>query len=308
MFTPLKDKHYKVIVDTDIGPDCDDAGALAVLFNLQKKYGFPISAIMHCCSNPYGAPAIDAIATYFGYDIPIGTYDKEGFLTEDYCIKYNKYLSENYKKSRTEYPSSTRLYRELLAKAEDGEYMIITIGTFNTVSELMDSEPDDISPLSGQELFNSKVATVVSMAGYFPPPHDSGREFNIICDAASAANFFNKVKVPVYLDPFEIGFSVSTGYDVDYHEPENPVAMAYELYRPETRRNASFDLAAIHFAVLGEGEFYSIDPVAGFIEIDVQGDGKCTFIKNDGGNIRRINKICSDSALTTALDSLFPRK
>lgn len=307
MFIPLKDKIRKVIVDTDIGPDCDDAGALALLFNLQKQYDFPISGIVHCCSNPYGAPAADAIATYFGYDIPIATYDKPGFLEDEPYLKYNKFLAENFPLSRKEYPSSTRLYRELLADALDGEYMIITIGTFNTVSELMDSPGDEISPLTGSELFNSKVDCVVSMAGYFPPPHDKGREFNIICDAKAADNFFNKVKVPVYLDTFDIGYDVSTGFE-GREDSQSPVSAAYCLYRPDTHNNASFDLAAIHFAVLGEGEYYTVDYTAGRLETDVEGDGCCGFVKDPLGMFYRIHRNCTAKVLQDTFNALMIKK
>ena len=43
-----------IILDTDIGPDCDDAAALAML-NLYADQGLcRILGITHCTSNPYG--------------------------------------------------------------------------------------------------------------------------------------------------------------------------------------------------------------------------------------------------------------
>ena len=53
-----------IILDTDIGPDCDDAAALAML-NLYADQGLcRILGITHCTSNPYGAGTIDAINLY----------------------------------------------------------------------------------------------------------------------------------------------------------------------------------------------------------------------------------------------------
>lgn len=64
----------KMIIDTDIGPDCDDAGALAVAFQLAESAGVEIAGLCNCTSNPYGSGAIDAIASYYGCRIPIGEY------------------------------------------------------------------------------------------------------------------------------------------------------------------------------------------------------------------------------------------
>ena len=64
----------KIILDTDMGPDCDDAGALALLHKLEKLGEAEILAVMHCTSSIWGPGCIDAINTYYKRpDIPIGT-------------------------------------------------------------------------------------------------------------------------------------------------------------------------------------------------------------------------------------------
>lgn len=305
MFESLKEVKRKIIVDTDIGPDCDDAGALSVLFTLQKQYGFEVAGIMHCCSNPYGAAAADAIATFFGRDIPIGTYDKPGFLTEDYCLKYNKFLSERYPRSHKDYPSAVTLYRKLLSEAEDKSVVVCPIGPLNNLSELIDSQPDEYSHLTGLELFERKVYSVVAMAGNFTRPEVSEREFNIICDAPAAENFFSRISVPVYLDGFELGINIYTGYA--NAECDNPVASAYRLFRPSECVNCSFDLIAIHFAVYGEGEYYSLSE-PGVLEIDSKGDGGCRFIPREDGNFYKIAFCKTDEEMTDTLNALLTKE
>ena len=71
----------KILLDTDIGPDCDDAAALA-LVNMYAAEGMvDVLAVTHCTSNPYGVGAIRAIDAWYGHDFPVGTLKDEGFLT-----------------------------------------------------------------------------------------------------------------------------------------------------------------------------------------------------------------------------------
>ena len=86
-----------IILDTDIGPDCDDAAALAML-NLYADQGLcRILGITHCTSNPYGAGTIDAINRYYGREgVEIGTYYGEGFLSDEKCMTYNRYIAAHY--------------------------------------------------------------------------------------------------------------------------------------------------------------------------------------------------------------------
>ena len=72
--------HRKnIILDTDIGPDCDDVAALAVLNLLADRGLCRILGVSHCTSNPYGAGMIDVINRYYGRpDIAISTYGGKG--------------------------------------------------------------------------------------------------------------------------------------------------------------------------------------------------------------------------------------
>src|SRR5687767_11741616 len=54
----------RVILDTDIGPDVDDAGAVAVLHALADRGEARILAMFCCTSSDWGAPCLDALNTY----------------------------------------------------------------------------------------------------------------------------------------------------------------------------------------------------------------------------------------------------
>lgn len=161
-YEPLKRVKREILLDTDIGPDCDDAGALALLHHFSKKYGIRISGICNCTSNLYGCGAIDVIGRYCGAaDIPIGMTDRKGFWDGPDTQHYNRLLSERF---RTRYrpvgthepESAAKLYQKVLKAAEDKSVVFITIGMLNNVAELMDA---------AQELLEQKVYAFITMAG-----------------------------------------------------------------------------------------------------------------------------------------------
>ena len=83
-------KPKTIILDTDIGPDCDDVGALLMLLKLEKAGLCRIAAITHCTSNPFGCGCIDAICRAEGRsDMPIGTLKRDGILCGFDDARYN---------------------------------------------------------------------------------------------------------------------------------------------------------------------------------------------------------------------------
>jgi hypothetical protein len=68
----------QVILDTDMGSDCDDAGALAMLNEYANQGKVNILGVIYSSGAvPYGTGIIDAINRYYdNEDIPIGAnYD-----------------------------------------------------------------------------------------------------------------------------------------------------------------------------------------------------------------------------------------
>ena len=69
-------KQYpiKVILDSDMGSDCDDVGALAMLNEYANQGKVKILGVIYSSGAvPYGTGVIDAINRYYNHDnIPIG--------------------------------------------------------------------------------------------------------------------------------------------------------------------------------------------------------------------------------------------
>ncbi|HVF81801.1 MAG TPA: hypothetical protein VM884_07695, partial [Flavisolibacter sp.] len=74
---PLKPKAkaIKIILDSDLGQDCDDASVMALMHKFADNGEVEILATMFPMRDTMGAPAMDVINTYYGRpNIPIGTY------------------------------------------------------------------------------------------------------------------------------------------------------------------------------------------------------------------------------------------
>ena len=312
MFESLRAKKRSVILDTDIGPDCDDVGALAVLFSYAKEKGVNVLGVCNCTSNQYGTATIDAIREYCNYpEFALGAYSKTGFY-EDH-LKYNKYVAENYsskyKKGKLEYLPHVDFYRSLLSNAEDDSVVVITIGMFNAFADFLMSEGDKYSPLSGIELAKKKIHSVVSMAAVLP----AGREFNVICDYAASKFVFDNCPAPMYLSDFKLGYSIFTGYEpseAEKHE-NDPIFDSYQLYTHDRARpgfNRSFDLTAVQFAFEGEGELYSLGE-SGKLEFFNEAPDRLPhadatkFVPCGDGNIRFMIKNVSDEEIAASLQA-----
>ncbi len=264
-YQPICETKRSLILDTDIGPDCDDVGALAVLFRLQKMYNFDILGIINCTSNVYGNGTLDAVARYCDAgDIKIGQYSKPGFLDEPIHKRYNQHVSEKYSPAfmagTLKVYDSYTLYKEALESAEDNSVVIVTIGQLNALSELVERD---------SELIKKKVYALIAMAGKFP----EGEEYNIICDGPAGKNVLENIPCPVIYTGSELGSQFMTGYSPDTIQVDNPLFDSYKLYTNGTMQNYSWDLTAVHYAIVGEDRFYSVSE-PGMIEVDERGYNK----------------------------------
>ncbi len=317
-FEPLCKTPRTVLLDTDIGPDCDDVGALAVLIYYAKQYGFPIGGICNCTSNKAGNGVIDAVCRRCGIDTPpLGQWHGEGFMNDVEHCKYNVAVaeahSEAYRNGTLPVDDEVTFYRKRLAEAKDGEVMVISIGMFNNLAALLDSPADDISPLTGVELVKAKVYALVSMAAILP----QGRECNVVSDYKSAEKVFANWPTAIYLSDFHIGVNVKTGYG-HITDPEtimaDPLPMSYHLYTKEWNwegaiigQNASYDLTAVQFAALGEGELYGLDTPGDlefYAEIPDLPDAT-RFIENPMGNKIFMTKKVPDEAIADSLQKIL---
>ena len=168
----VEKKPIKIIYDTDMGGDCDDAGALALIHRLCDKGEAELLAVTHCYSGPWFAGCIDAINHHYGREVPVGlNYDfpqeGRGIYARLLCELFpNKYPASVYGTPDGAEETVT-LLRRVLADAEDGSVTFVVTGALSSMAKLALSAPDEISPMSGKELIAKKLARTVVMGGRF---------------------------------------------------------------------------------------------------------------------------------------------
>lgn len=259
----------RVIFDTDIGGDIDDALALAMLYNYMDMGWIEMLAVMSCKDNPYSPRYIDLMNHWYGYpDLPIGiVVDGVKHDTSAYArivVEMKKDGVSIFPRSPGEgqdLPIAVSLYRKLLSESPDSSVVIIAVGQSTNLARLLDSEPDEYSPLPGRELVSLKVDYLSMMAGNF---REHRAETNIFLDSASAARVFESWPTEIWLSPFHVGWacpypgeSMQQDFaDVDFH----PLVEAYKSYQPMPFDRPTWDLTSVLYVAERDSFYFSISP------------------------------------------------
>ena len=272
-YIPLVAARRAVILDTDIGPDCDDAGAIALLMEARARMGLHVAGIVNCTANAWANGAIRALTQHWGVELPVAQTEAKGLLED--AVKFDRPLAEKYvsdPEARRAALPAVDFYREALTNAEDDGAVIVSIGQLSTVAAILEAEP---------ELVRRKVHALVAMAGAFP----EGREFNVFMDVPAAQRVFAELPCPIICSGFEVGVDVLTGFAAPpANAARNPVYDAYRLYLDGEPLRPSWDLTAVHFALEGEGAFYALSEPA---RVDVDGEGNDRVSPWDGAGAPR---------------------
>ncbi len=251
----------KIIFDTDFGGDADDLGALAMIHNLQSQGEVELLAVMCWSTEEFAVSGIDAVNTFYGSpDIPIGVR-KDGKFHEPW--NHSKPITESLRFNET-YDSATEavaLYRKLLSEAYENSITIITVGPLANIKNLIESEPDSNSPLTGKELISQKVAEFVIMGGQYP---EGEWEWNFNGNMEGVTKYVieNLQDVLVTFLGYEVGLVIKTGEVFNELETSHPLYIGYkhfsefapwikENYQGRILDNSSYDQTAVLYAVRG---------------------------------------------------------
>lgn len=252
-----------VIFDSDMGPDYDDVGAIAMLHAYADSGYLKMLATVASTRYEGVAGVLNVFNTYFKRpNIPIGVVSANGLDIRDFqhwsdtlLVKYPHTIQRN-----EEVPDAVQVYRKVLAAQKDHSVTIITVGFFTNLANLLRSGPDQYSSLSGEQLVAKKVKQLISMAGMFP----SGREFNIHKDAASARYVLSSIKVPVIFTGFEIGKKIKVGLPLIRNQEikNSPVQDVFRISIPQAKEDSagrmSWDETAVLVAAKGWQPFYTL--------------------------------------------------
>lgn len=280
-----------VIFDTDMGPDYDDVGAIALLHAFADSGKAKILATMASTSYEGVSAVLSVLNTYFNKPkIPVGVPKGDAVQLKDEQ-HWSDTLQANYPhriNRNDETQDAIDLYRKILAGEPDTSVTIITVGFLTNISNLLKSKADQYSPLGGTELVKRKVKKMVSMAGKFP----SGKEFNVVEDASAAKYVFDNFPRPVILSGFEIGEKIKTGLPLINNKSirNSPVKdvfrISISLREEDKQGRMSWDQTAVLAAINGLHPYYSLE----FGTIKVDKDGANTWDTRGRKHARLIEK------------------
>lgn len=232
-----------VIIDGDWGSSTDDLFALDVLEKAADEGLVDIKAVMADREGAHFYAVMDLMNCWYGRpDTPMGIVSgavKDPHVFIDYSkVMLDHRTADGDSLSRSlmleeivQLPDAKDLYRKVLAEAKDSSVVIILLGFPTNLANLLKSEADEYSPLSGTELVEQKVKALYIMAGEFysgnPEP-----DYNLMQDKENARILINGWKTPIYYSPMEVGQAVDYPGELvleDLKEqPLNPIRIVYE--------------------------------------------------------------------------------
>lgn len=211
----------QVILDMDLGSSTDDIICMDLLFGYQAEGRADILGII--CDRMGGQNAVvaDIYRTFYGRpSLPLGL-ERNGVVDP---VVFNRYapLLDTLRDSSgslmfprqlsdgNDAPDGCAVYRQLLARADNRSVDIISCGFVTTLANLLQSQPDEYSPLSGVELVRQKVKKLYIMCGVFYTAEEP--DFNLSQAPAWSKIFFDlwPKETPVLFNPMEVG------QDLDY--------------------------------------------------------------------------------------------
>ncbi len=239
-----------VIFDTDMDTDCDDAGALAILHAMADQGEIEILATVVSSRYNWSVPCVQAINSYYGRpNLPIGAPKGDG-ASDRRGSSYAKQIAERFPtqfKTNADAPDAVVVYRKALAAAKDKSVVLVTVGYLTNIKDLLESDPDEISPLSGRALAEKKIVRFACMGGRYPESMEPGEWGNFRPDPKAIC--FVAEQFPGTISFSGDGDRVPTGGRLAQTAQNNPVRVVYELYLKGQKTRPSWDPVALFYGV-----------------------------------------------------------
>jgi inosine-uridine nucleoside N-ribohydrolase len=297
----------RVILDTDMAGDCDDAGALAVLHALADGGECEILAILtnRRDQTRASAAAVDTINTWYGRPaIPIGT-DKEGGKTrKPPRSPFTEALRDAFRNdigTDAAAPNALDVYRRLLSAAPDGSVTICSVGALSNLEDLLRNKRD---------LVVKKVRLLVVMGGEFPDSRRNRPETNIAIDIPAAKYVIENWPGEILFSGFEVGKAIHAGSLLKTVPHPNPVRRAYEL-RPYAGKRSidagkpAYDQTAVLLAVRGaEPRYWDVVRDG---RVEVSDDGHTRWVEDTAGRHTWVKIKGNPEPLAELIDRLMVR-
>lgn len=293
-----------IIFDTDIGNDVDDVLALGLIHALESRGECRLLAVTITKDEPLAVAFTDAVNTFYGRpDIPIGivrggpTPGPGKFLRLAEARK-NGALVYPHDLDGAKAPEAVRLLRKTLAGRPDGSVDIVQVGFSTNLARLLDSPPDDVSPLSGRDLAAAKVRLLSVMAGAFAPVDGKRHvEYNVVIDVPTAKKVATEWPTPILWSGYEIGIAMpypAVSIERDYRWVDrHPLADSYIAHEPPPHARPTWDLTSVLAVVRPDRGYFGLSAPG---RVVVEDDGGTRFEPDAAGTHRHLTADAMQAA------------
>lgn len=285
----------RLIFDTDMGADIDDALALAMIHALQDRGVCRLLAVTLTNDHADAGPVVDLINTFYGRgEVPIGAA-RSGKVAPSPFLAVARQRDGDQPRfphrvtSTKELPDAVGLLRRTLAAQPDGSVVIAQVGLSSNLAALLRTMPDKDCNLGGTDLVKRKVRLLSIMGGAFTPIDGKAGyvEYNIKQDLPAAIRLGADWPTPVVWSGFEIGLALqyparSIERDFGYVQ-HHPVAAAYRLYMKFPYDRPTWDLTSVLYALFPDRGYFDLSPAG---RVTVEKNGVTRFERDDKGQHR----------------------
>ena len=288
-------EDIRIILDTDMGSSTDDLFALMMLYRYMDMQRCKLIGVIVDRMGKANADIVDAMNCYYNYpDIPIGLETK-GVEHPPVWIPYHnlayartidsQLMFERRIGDEGTYQEAYKLYRKLLSEQPDKSVTIASIGFVTSLARLLESGPDEYSPLNGVELVRSKVKTIYAMGGVFGRAVEPDYNFKQAIDFS--LKFFELLpkEVDIVFSPGEVGDPLDYRpeqviADLDWTDC-HPIKWTYMFLQCDTGQKM-WDPQAVINAVEGD-DLYKLSP-RGWVKLTP--NAETLFTADPNGNCR----------------------
>ncbi len=276
--SPTVQTPVPVIFDTDVGNDIDDVLAMQMLFNYEDSGKIDLLGITISKSNPYAIQYIDGYCRLHGRpDIPLG-FAYNGANPEDGgynrqvldTVIDGRHILEPVRSIADSLPEGFRLLRRLLASVPDSSVVLIATGPETNIARLLESGPDEFSPLDGRSLAARKVKLLSVMGGLYGDEFDFP-EWNIVQDLPAAQTVFSEWPGEMIASGWELGNRLLYPNQSILNDFANgdsdPLCVAYKVYAEMPYDRQTWDLTSVLQAIEPDSAWFTLSE-PGKIAID----------------------------------------
>jgi inosine-uridine nucleoside N-ribohydrolase len=291
----------RLILDTDMGNDCDDALALAMIHALENRNEVKLLAVTITKDNHDAATFIDLVNQFYGRpDVPIGVVRNGKTPNDTPMLKVpverrdarGNFIYPRNLRDGSEAPEAVALLMHILKDQPDGSVSIAQIGFSTNLARL-------VATPEGRALAARKVKALYLMAGNFQKPQP---EYNVFTDAPAFADLMKNWPTPMIFSGFEIGLLITypiESIEKDFNWATNhPVVEAYKVYVGKREDHPNWDSTAVLDAIRPDREYFDLSAPGNVTLSDKAAtvftpdpNGKCRYLITKPDQVSRLREL-----------------